>query len=133
MAVVSILDFIEVQVDENGNETKVFSENLPHGDLIVSKFCDYVNNLTINGMSLTDYAMVALGERIKEISVVPYGRAPHQKARLVIKFDVRMTRRRLFKVEDWLEQELSGGVGKDFFGPDNIMTAPDGTRYYIEY
>lgn len=51
----------------------------------------------------------------------------------MIKFDVRMTRRRLFKVEDWLEQELSGGVGKDFFGPDNIMTAPDGTRYYIEY
>ena len=48
------------------------------------------------------------------------------------KSNVRFTEKFRTKVFDFIDSQFADGWGESFFGPINTMTAPDGTRLYID-
>jgi hypothetical protein len=52
---------------------------------------------------------------------------------IVGKPGVRFTVPFIDEIWYFMSAQHSDGWGKEFFGPVNVMTAPDGTRLYVDY
>lgn len=124
----------EVIVDDNGNFVKDYTENLPHHDQIIKTFCDAFNT------SAKDHLLNILnkdvGDKIAAMKAKPYAKAEPGKTIIVVaitaKPNARFTEKLRTQVFDWISTQYSDGWGEGFFGPVNVLTADDGTRFYID-
>ena len=122
----------EIIVDSNNNFISEHETNLTHAELISKTFCeqfdraaeDYLLNIMNN----------ELGNRIALLKAMP-SKARNEtiiSIRITAKPGVRFTSKLRNAVYDFMSSQFSDGWGEGFFGPANIITANDGTRFYID-
>lgn len=106
-----------------------YDTNLPHADYISKKLCDDWNRMHMeqyyDGI-LKDNIISAVMKCIK-----------NEKGELVLnitftfKKGIRVTDKYRNAIIDQTSAQMSDGWGESFFRYNNIMTAPDGTKFYV--
>ena len=135
--VISLYDCHEIIVDNNNNFVKEHCKNLPHDQFIKDEFCKQFNK------AVHDYLLNIINnecdDKISKIIAKPMDN--HKSGKPIAttvgvyiygKPYVRFTKKFKEKVFDFMSSQYSDGWGEGFFGPVNIMTAPDGTRLYVD-
>lgn len=122
----------EIIVDDNNNFISEHKTNLPHAELISKTFCEQFDK------AAKDYLLNVmnneLGNRIALLKAMP-SKACNEtiiSIRITAKPGVRFTSKLRNAVYDFISLQFSDGWGEGFFGPVNIITADDGTRFYID-
>lgn len=106
-----------------------YDTNLPHADFISEKICD-----SWNSANMEQYYDDILKNNI--VSAVMKC-VENEKGELMVnitftlKRGIRLTDKYRNAIIDQTSAQMSDGWGESFFGYNNIMTAPDGTRFYV--
>lgn len=131
--IISLYTCHEVIVDNNDNILEYHETNLPHGDFIAEEFCKKWNEDA--DKFLLEFMNKELDNRIESCIAKPRKTndgtttvAVHIKA----KPGKQLTTKIKNTAWDYMSAQYSDGWGEGFFGMINIMTAPDGTRLYVE-
>lgn len=131
--ILSIYQFYEVVIDENDDMVASYEANdLPHADFIVKAVCDKWNEDA--DAFMLDLMNREFKGKIKSCKMKPYKSKDGVCAAVHIEGNPGVQFRSPFKedVMDFMSAQYSDGWGEGVFGPANIMTAPDGTRFYLE-
>lgn len=116
-------------LDSKGLSIADYDANLPHADYISEKLCDGWNS-----MHMEQYYDGILKNNI--VSAVMKC-AENEKGELMLnitftlKKGIRLTDKYRNAIIDQTSAQMSDGWGESFFGYNNIMTAPDGTRFCV--
>lgn len=120
----------EVVCDKEGNIINEHETDLPHFDMIRKEMED-----NWNSMHMEQYFDGILKDKIAECTLkfinigLPY---PTALINAVGVPRFRFTEKVRNEIDEQIFAQLVDGWGEGFFGPVNIMTAPDGTRFYVE-
>lgn len=123
----------EIIVDSNDNYISDHETNLPHADLISKTFCAEFNKASRD--YLLDTMNNELDNKITSLKAQPSkasGTDTVIDIRIIAKPGIRFTAKLRNAVYDFMSVQFSDGWGEGFFGPVNILTANDGTRFYID-
>lgn len=134
MAVIkSLYTLHEIVVDNNDEFVKEYEVDLPHGDFIVEEMCKAWN--ADADKFILEFMNNECDNRIESCYMKPFKNnngestvAVHIKA----KEGKQLTGKIKSAVWDFMDGQYSDGWGEGFFGLINVMTAPDGTRFYVE-
>lgn len=129
--IVFSVDLKEVIVDENGDFVKAYSCDLPHSKFAAEQFCkawnkdtelmtELVNEVADNRIAIIFAKRQKLSNGITSVGV-----------HFVAKPYARLSEHISFAIMNWFDAQMVDGFGEGFFGNINIMTAPDGTRFYL--
>jgi ribosomal protein S24E len=131
--IISIYTCNEIIVDNDDNFISEHDRNLPHADFIVKEMCEQWNKDADDFM--LDIMNKEFGNRIQSCYMKPYIDEKDKTSvavHIVGKPGVRFTVPFKNKIWNFMSAQYSDGWGEGFFGPVNIMIAPDGTRLYVD-
>ena len=119
----------EVQVDKNDNLIAEFEDNLPHHSFIMDEMCK-----SWNDMHMEQYYDGILKNKILSAKMIPdiIDGTSCAKINIIGKSGVRFTQKVKDAIVEQTSAQMCDGWGEGFFGYANIMTAPDGTRLYVD-
>lgn len=133
--VISIYKCHEIIVDANNDFISEHFADLPHSEFIQQEFCKQFNNAVER--YLLDIMNRECDDKIQRLIAKPITiTLPDHKTAVGIhiygKSNVRFTKKFRTKVFEFMDAQFADGWGESFFGPINTLTAPDGTRLYID-
>lgn len=133
--VVSIYKCHEIIVDANNDFVSEHITDLPHSEFIQQEFCKQFNEAVES--CLLDIINKECDDKIQRLIAKPMTAklSDHETAvgvHIYGKPNVRFTTKFRNKVFEFMDAQFSDGWGESFFGPINTLTAPDGTRLYID-
>jgi len=124
----------EIVVDKNDDFVKAYETNLPHADFIVKEFIDRWNK------DADAFLLKYLNEQVAKDKIESCYAKKFRTTNgectiaveIVAKPGVALRSEMKQEIFDWIGSQYSDGWGEGFFGMINIMTAPDGTRLYVD-
>lgn len=133
--VISIYKCHEIIVDANNDFVSKHITDLPHSEFIQQEFCKQFNEAVES--YLLDIINKECDDKIQRLIAKPMtAKSSDHKTAVGVhiygKSNVRFTEKFRTKVFDFIDSQFADGWGESFFGPINTMTAPDGTRLYID-
>ena len=132
-----IFDITETQLDKNYKPEMKFEKNLPHHDFI----CKVMEKDWRNS-HLAEYFGGSLRDKVKTCSltvrVLPYRDSVTGNIYGVTSAVVTAELKDGYNLSDYedelakqIEFQFRNGWGEDFFGGINILTAPDGIKFWV--
>ena len=122
----------EIQIDNNDNFIKEYKTNLPHGKQIADTFCNQWNKDAKDFM--LDLINKDCFDRFESCKMKALKNKTDTTLAIecIAKPGKQITQKVKDALNDFMSAQFSDGWGEGMFGLINVMTAPDGTRFYVD-
>ena len=127
----SLYTCYEVQVDENDNFLKEYKTKLPHAAEIIEYCCKKWNEMHCEFLAMIN---AVCDNRIESCRMTTFRDKDNTtlSVNFVAKHGKQLAASIKNEIDDFMSAQFSDGWGEGIFGAGNIMTAKDGTHYYID-